>query len=47
MTLEQITGLIQEVSAVTEVVGLGITEYMPWDVIRFRKALSRIGIFSE
>ena len=47
MTLEQITGLIQEVSAVTEVVGLGITEYMPWDVIRFRKALSRIDIFKE
>ena len=47
MTLEQITGLIQEVSAVTEVVGLGITEYMPWDVIRFREALSRIDIFKE
>lgn len=47
MTLGQITGLIQEVSAVTEVVGLGITEYMPWDVIRFREALSRIAIFSE
>ena len=45
MTLEQITKLIQDISAVSEVIGLGITEFMPWDVIRFSQALGQIDIF--
>lgn len=45
MKLDQITKLIQEVSSITNIVGLGITEFMPWDVLRLQKSLSEIEIF--
>lgn len=45
MKLDQVICLLKDISEETDIVGLGITEFMPWDVIRLRKALSTIDIF--
>ena len=37
----------KDVSEVCEIVGVGITEFIPWDEIRLYKAMEQISIFSE
>lgn len=44
MRLEEVARLIHDIEEVASVVGLGITEFMPWDVIRLRDALNGIAI---
>lgn len=46
MTFEHITRIIRDVSAACDVVGLGITEHMPWDAINLRHMLARLPILS-
>ncbi len=45
MRLEQIFRIINDVSKKYEVVALGITEFMPWDIMRLQKGLSELDIF--
>lgn len=45
MKLTEITKLLCDISEKTEIVGLSMTEHLPWDAFRLRKALSGIPIF--
>lgn len=45
MHFPQLTEIIQDASKETNVVGLGITEHLPWDSINLKKLLSTIPIF--
>ncbi|MDR9852538.1 arginase family protein [Paenibacillus sp. VCA1] len=47
MQIPQLLNLIKELSAESDVVGLGITEHMPWDSINLKKLLSEIPILNE
>ena len=47
MTLKDMGRILKEVSAAAEIVGLSITEHLPWDAIRLRKTLSGIDIFKS
>ena len=47
MTLDQILRIIQDVSKEFDVVTLGITEFLPWDIMRFRKGLNELDIFRK
>ncbi|WP_176079856.1 arginase family protein [Paraburkholderia tropica] len=42
MTIEHVTRLICDVAAVTDVVGIGITEHLPWDALAMKTMLSRM-----
>jgi arginase len=46
MTFEQILRIIRDVSAACDVVGLGITEHMPWYAINLRDTLAGIPILA-
>ncbi|WJH29566.1 arginase family protein [Paenibacillus sp. CC-CFT742] len=46
MQLPQLLHLLKELSEETEVVGLGITEHMPWDAIHMRDLLREIPILN-
>lgn len=46
MTFAQVLRIICDVSASCDVVGLGITEHMPWDAMNLQKALAGIPILS-
>lgn len=46
MTFAQVLRIIRDVSATCDVVGLGITEHMPWDAINLQNALAGIPILS-
>ena len=45
MTFEQLSRLFIDISKKTEIVGLGIAEHLPWDVINLKKFLESISIF--
>lgn len=47
MTFEQVGRLVREVSAATEVVGLGITEHMPWEAINLKAMLEQFPILTN
>lgn len=47
MKLNDIGRLLQDVSTIAEIVGLSITEHLPWDAFNMRKVLSDISIFKE
>lgn len=47
LTLKQIVKILLDVSKNTEIVGLSITEHLPWDAMNLRDALSKISIFNE
>ena len=42
MTMAQIVRLLSDVSAVVDVVGLGITEHLPWDSLALRNMLAKL-----
>ncbi|MFS0869128.1 arginase family protein [Paenibacillus xylanilyticus] len=46
MPIPQLLHLIKELSEETEVVGLGITEHMPWDAINLKHLLGEIPILN-
>ena len=45
MKLNSIGRLLNDVSTMTDIVGLSITEHLPWDAFNMRKVLSDISIF--
>lgn len=47
MTLGEVSRLLNDVSAVAEIIGISITEHLPWDAISLRKTLSSISIFND
>lgn len=47
MQIPQLLHLIKELSEETDVVGLGITEHMPWDAINLKKLLGEIPILNK
>jgi arginase len=47
MTLAQVVRLLSDVASQVDVVGLGITEYMPWDAIALRDALSKLPLVGQ
>ncbi|WP_203416410.1 hypothetical protein, partial [Paracoccus sp. MKU1] len=44
MRLEQVVRLLKDVSAAADMVGLAITEHLPWDMLRLRNALAELPI---
>lgn len=47
MTLAQIARVIRDVSQKTDVVGLSVAEYLPWDEINLRNAFDAMPIFHQ
>ena len=47
MTFDQISRIINDVSDVCEVVGLGITEHLPWDAVHLQTMLARLPLLSS
>ena len=47
MQFPQLLQLIKELSEETDVVGLGITEHMPWDALNLKKLLGEIPILNK
>lgn len=47
MTLNEIGRILNDIAEKAEIVGLGITEYMPWDAMNLRKVLSSLPIFNS
>jgi arginase len=42
MQFDQVSKILNEVNAEADIVGLAITEYLPWSVIEFAKALNHL-----
>lgn len=47
MHLQEVVELAQAVHEAANVVGFGITEHIPWDMINLRNSLAQIPIFNE
>lgn len=47
MQMNHLLQLMKELSEQTDVVGLGITEHMPWDAINLKKLLGEIPILNK
>ena len=47
MKLREVGRLLADASSATELVGLSITEYLPWDALRMRETLAGIPLFQE
>ena len=47
MTLSQVVRLLTDVSREVDVVGLGITEHMPWDAMALRDALAKLPLIGR
>jgi arginase len=46
MSIEQIIRLINDVANVVDVVGLGITEHLPWDALAMKQMLGRLPLLA-
>lgn len=42
--MEQVIRLLKDVAAAADMVGLAITEHLPWDVLRLKHALADLPI---
>lgn len=47
MTLPQIQQILLSVSSISEIVGLAITEYLPWSVIEFSRELRKLPLLGN
>lgn len=47
MTLPQLTRVVQDVASITDVVGLAITEHMPWEAINLKNMLDQFSILKD
>ena len=47
MTMEQVVRLLSDVSEAVDVVGLGITEHLPWDSLALRTILSKLPLIGS
>lgn len=46
MTMNQIVRLLTDVAGVVDVVGLGITEHLPWDALALKQMLAKLPLLS-
>lgn len=46
MTFEQVAGILRAVDAQADIVGLAITEYLPWDAIRLSRSLGTLPLLA-
>lgn len=46
LTLKEVAAILTMVSTHSELVGLSITEHLPWDALRLRNALASLPLFS-
>lgn len=47
MKLQQVVRLLNDASGAADMVGLAITEHLPWDVLRLRNALAELPIMNS
>jgi arginase len=47
MTIPQVVRLLDDVSAEADIVGLGITEHLPWDAIALKDMLSKLPLLRD
>ena len=47
MTFEQVAGILRAVAAEADIVGLTITEFMPWNMIRLSRSLSALPLLQN
>jgi arginase len=47
MRLEQVARLLKDVGAAADIVGLAVTEHLPWDMLRLKSALATLPIMSS
>jgi arginase len=47
MTFEQVAGILRAVAAEADIVGLAITEFMPWSMIRLSRSLSALPLLED
>lgn len=47
MSIPQVVRLIRDVAKVTDVVGLGITEHLPWDALALQTMLNQLPLLAE
>ncbi len=47
MSVEQVVRMLNDVARVIDVVGLGITEHLPWDAIALKTMLERLPLIGE
>jgi len=47
LTFKQVVRILNDVETKADVVGLSITEHIPWDAINLRNSLSKLSIFSS
>jgi arginase len=45
--MQQVVRLLADVSQIVDVVGLGITEHLPWDAIELKNMLARLPLIGE
>ena len=47
MTMAQIVRLLNDVAAVADIVGLGVTEHMPWDALALKTMLNDLPLIGR
>lgn len=47
LTIEQIVQLLCDVASITDIVGLGITEHLPWDALALKNMLTRLPLIGD
>ena len=47
MRFAQVSGILNALAAEADIVGLAITEYLPWSVIEFAKALNTLPLLGN
>jgi arginase len=47
MNLEQVAGILHAVAAEAGVVGMAITEFMPWNMIRLSRSLRSLPLLKD
>lgn len=47
MHLHEVVDLVRAILEETDVVGFGITEHIPWDIIHLRDSLAQMSLFND
>lgn len=47
LSIEQVLDVLRDVAKITDVVGLGITEHLPWDALALKNMLARLPLIGD
>lgn len=47
MTLSQLTRMMQDIAPATDIIGIGITEHMPWEAINLQNMLKKFPLLQD